>query len=310
METFKKYIMEKEDPIARIDRQRAEKKGSKNVVVAILAALAVILAVVLAVVASRDYKLVKELEQDKAELESRIVELKTDFDNLQSDYDYINTQLDSSREEVAMLVDRIKKTEATNRQQMRKYEKELGTLRSIMKSYVAQIDSLNTANRRLADELSNSKKELAKATGENKELSAKVENLSSKVATGSIVKARGLSAKAYNNSNKATDRSSRVKRLAVSLSLVENELAKKGPMTVYIVVKDPEGHQLLDGEGASFRLNGETVAASASREVDYQGQEVDMTIYLNNISDYVKGIYTIDVYTAKSQLGSIELLLR
>lgn len=302
--------MEKEDPIARIDRQRAEKKGSKNVVVAILAALAVILAVVLAVVASRDYKLVKELEQDKADLENRITELKTDFDNLQSDYDYINTQLDSSREEVAMLVDRIKKTEATNRQQMRKYEKELGTLRSIMRSYVAQIDSLNTANRRLADELSNSKKELAKATGENKELSAKVENLSSKVATGSIVKARGLSAKAYNNSNKVTDRSSRVKRLAVSLSLVENELAKKGPMTVYIVVKDPEGNQLLDGEGASFRLNGETVAASASREVDYQGQEVDMTIYLNNVSDYVKGIYTIDVYTAKSQLGSIELLLR
>lgn len=310
MKTLKKYIMEKEDPIARIDRQRAEKKGSKNVVVAILAALAVILAVVLAVVASRDYKLVKELEQDKADLENRITELKTDFDNLQSDYDYINTQLDSSREEVAMLVDRIKKTEATNRQQMRKYEKELGTLRSIMRSYVAQIDSLNTANRRLADELSNSKKELAKATGENKELSAKVENLSSKVATGSIVKARGLSAKAYNNSNKATDRSSRVKRLAVSLSLVENELAKKGPMTVYIVVKDPEGNQLLDGEGASFRLNGETVAASASREVDYQGQEVDMTIYLNNVSDYVKGIYTIDVYTAKSQLGSIELLLR
>lgn len=302
--------MEKEDPIARIDRQRAEKKGSKNVVVAILAALAVILAVVLAVVASRDYKLVKELEQDKADLENRITELKTDFDNLQSDYDYINTQLDSSREEVAMLVDRIKKTEATNRQQMRKYEKELGTLRSIMKSYVAQIDSLNTANRKLADELSSSKKELAKATGENKELSAKVESLSSKVATGAIVKARGLSAKAYNNSNKATDRSSRVKRLAVSLSLVENELAKKGPMTVYIRVKDPEGNLLLDGEGASFRLNGESVAASASREVDYQGKEVDMTIYLNNVSDYVKGIYTIDVYTDKAQLGSIELMLR
>lgn len=302
--------MEKEDPIARIDRQRAEKKGSKNVVVAILAALAVILAVVLAVVASRDYKLVKELEQDKADLENRITELKTDFDNLQSDYDYINTQLDSSREEVAMLVDRIKKTEATNRQQMRKYEKELGTLRSIMRSYVAQIDSLNTANRKLADELSSSKKELAKATGENKELSAKVESLSSKVATGAIVKARGLSAKAYNNSNKATDRSSRVKRLAVSLSLVENELAKKGPMTVYIRVKDPEGNLLLDGEGASFRLNGESVAASASREVDYQGQEVDMTIYLNNVSDYVKGIYTIDIYTDKAQLGSLELLLR
>lgn len=301
--------MEKEDPIARIDRQRAEKKGSKNVVT-ILGVLTGVLAIALAVVAIKDYKMVQELEQDKFDLEQRIIVLKSDFDNLQSDYDFINTQLDSSREEVAMLVDRIKKTEATNRKKMRQYEKELGTLRSIMKSYVVQIDSLNTANRRLADELSTSRKELAKATGENKALNAQVETLSSKVATGSIVKARGLSAKAYNGSNKVTDRSSRVKRLAVSLSLVENELAKKGPMTVYVRVKDPDGNLLLDGEGASFKLNGEAVAASASREVDYQGSEVDMIIYVNNIADYVKGIYTIEVFTNKSQLGSTELMLR
>ena len=237
--------MEKEDPIARIDRQRAEKKGSKNVVT-ILGVLTGVLAIALAVVAIKDYKMVQELEQDKFDLEQRIIVLKSDFDNLQSDYDFINTQLDSSREEVAMLVDRIKKTEATNRKKMRQYEKELGTLRSIMKSYVVQIDSLNTANRRLADELSTSRK----------------------------------------------------------------ELAKKGPMTVYVRVKDPDGNLLLDGEGASFKLNGEAVAASASREVDYQGSEVDMIIYVNNIADYVKGIYTIEVFTNKSQLGSTELMLR
>ncbi len=301
--------MPNEDPIARIDRERAEKKGSKTTVT-ILAVLTGVLACVLAVVAIKDYKMVKELEQDKYDLEQRITVLKSDFDNLQSDYDFINSQLDSSREEVNILVDRIKKTEATNRKKMRQYEKELGTLRSIMKSYVVQIDSLNTANKKLAEELSTSRKELAKATGENKALNEKVENLSSKVATGSIVKARGISVKAYNSSNKVTDRSSRVKRLAVSLSLVENELAKKGPMKVYVRAKDPEGNLLLDGEGATFKIGKDVVAASASREVDYQGAEVDMIIYVNNIEDYVKGIYTIDVYTDKAQLGSVELLLR
>lgn len=301
--------MPNEDPIARIDRERAEKKGSKTTVT-ILAVLTGVLACVLAVVAIKDYKMVKELEQDKSDLEQRITVLKSDFDNLQSDYDFINSQLDSSREEVNILVDRIKKTEATNRKKMRQYEKELGTLRSIMKNYVVQIDSLNTANKKLAEELSTSRKELAKATGENKALNEKVENLSSKVATGSIVKARGLSVKAYNSSKKVTDRSSRVKRLAVSLSLVENELAKKGPMKVYVRAKDPDGNLLLDGEGATFKIGKDVVAASASREVDYQGSEVDMIIYVNNIEDYVKGIYTIDVYTDKSQLGSAELLLR
>lgn len=304
--------MEKEDPIARIDRQRNEKKqnGSNKTIVIILAVVAAVLAVVLAVVATKSNKLVNELELDKASLEEQIGVLKTDFDNLQSDYDFINTQLDSSREEVAQLIDRIKKTEATNRQKMRQYEKELGTLRSIMKSYVVQIDSLNTQNRKLAAELTSSRQALAKATDENQALNAQVENLNSKVTAGSVIKARAISAKAYNASNKATDRSSRVKRLAVSLSLVENELAKKGPMNVYIVVKDPEGNQLLDGENAKFRLDGKTVPASASREVDYQGSEVDMIIYLNNVENYVKGIYTIDIYTAKSKLGSAELMLR
>lgn len=300
--------MTKEDPIARIERQEAQRKGKAPLI--ILAVLAAVLAVALAVVASRDYKMVKELEADKADLEERISVLKTDFDNLSSDYDFINTQLDSSREEVAMLVDRIKKTEATNRKKMREYEKELGTLRSIMKSYLVQIDSLNTANQRLASELSSSRKALAQAKGENQELASKVENLASKVETGSIVKARGIEVKAYNASNKVTDRSSRVKRLAVSLSLVENELARRGAMNVYIRVKDPDGVLLLDGENGSFKLGKEKVAASAFREVDYQGKELDMIIYLNNVEDYVKGIYTIDVYTDKSQLGSAELLLR
>ena len=197
--------MQKEDPIARAERIQANKKN--NVPVVILAVVAAILAIVLAVVATKDYKMVKELEQDKADLQERITALKTDFDNLTSDYDEINKQLDSSREEVALLVDRIKRTEATNRQKMRAYEKELGTLRSIMKSYVVQIDSLNSVNLRLSTELSNSRQELAEAKGQNQELTSKVNDLASKVATGSIVKARGIAVEAYNASEKKTDRS-------------------------------------------------------------------------------------------------------
>ena len=300
--------MQKEDPIARAERIQANKKN--NVPVVILAVVAAILAIVLAVVATKDYKMVKELEQDKADLQERITALKTDFDNLTSDYDEINKQLDSSREEVALLVDRIKRTEATNRQKMRAYEKELGTLRSIMKSYVVQIDSLNSVNLRLSTELSNSRQELAEAKGQNEELTSKVNDLASKVATGSIVKARGIAVEAYNTSEKKTDRSSRVKRLAVSLSLVENDLAKKGPMTVYVRVLDPDGNIVLDGTNASFYFEGEALQASASREVDYEGSEVDMIIYVNDVPEYVKGLYTVEVYSAQAKLGSAELMLR
>ena len=49
---------------------------------------------------------------------------------------------------------------------------------------------------------------------------------------------------------------------------------------------------------------------SASREVDYQGKEVDLSIYLNDIPLYVKGIYTVEAYTEQTLLGSAELMLR
>ena len=302
--------MEKEDPIARLEREKAEKKKGNRFTVTALAIVAIGLAVALAIIGSRDYKMVKELEADKADLTERISELQNDYANLSSDYDFINSQLDSSREEVAVLVSRIKSTEATNRAKMRQYEKELGTLRSIMRNYLVQIDSLNQQNIRLSEELSSTKKNLAAATGKNEELEAKNKEYAAQVATGSKVKARGIVCKAYNGSDKVTDRSSRVRRLAVELSLVENDLAKRGPMTIYIRVKDPDGNLLLDGTGASFTFQGEAVAATASREVDYEGTEVDMIIYVNDIPQFVKGVYTVDVYSGSGLLGSTELMLR
>ena len=130
------------------------------------------------------------------------------------------------------------------------------------------------------------------------------------MATGAKIKARGIVCKAYNGSDKVTDRSSRTRRLAVELSLVENDLAERGPITIYLRVKDPDGNLLLDGTGASFTLAGEAVAATASREVDYEGDEVDMIIYVNDIPQYVKGVYVADVYSAAGLLGSTELMLR
>lgn len=276
----------------------------------ILAVIAAGLAVSLGVVWFSKSKLVNELNEEKEDLTSQIVSLQTDYENLSSEYDAINMQLDSSREEVAQLVERIKKTDATNRAKMRQYEKELGTLRSIMKSYIVQIDSLNTLNHQLTVAAANARKAAAASDARNKELTAQVEGLSSQVAAGSILKARGLRIDAYSSADKIVDNSKRVARMLVTLSLVENEIAPKGPVRVYIRVLDPAGNLLQDGTGASFDFGGELVAATASREVDYQGKEVEMSIYVNNIPAYQKGIYTMEAYTTQSLLGTAEVLLR
>ena len=303
----------KEDPLERLDREERERKGRNTdlrKVMYVLIGLAALLAGALAYIWIQKSSLVKELEIEKQDLTEQIVALQSDYDNLSSDYDTINSQLDSSREEVAQLVERIKKTEATNRAQMRKYEKELGTLRSIMRNYITQIDSLNTLNHQLTADAAAARKEAAESRKVNKELTQQVENLSGQVAAGSVLKARGIRLDAYNASDNVTDRSSRVVRMLTTLSLVENDLAPRGPVRVYIRVKDPEGILLTNGTQVSFSYQGSKMMASASREVDYEGKEVEMSIYLNDIPSFTKGIYTVEAYTTQSFLGSAELLLR
>lgn len=296
----------KEDPIQRVEREQAAKKATSGKAKIV----AIVLAVVLAIVVVQDVTLCMQLNQDKIDLTERITALQQEYNNLSSDYEAINIQLDSSRQEVAGLIERIRQTEATNRAKMRQYEKELGSLRTIMRGYITQIDSLNNQNKRLAAELSERNTELAESTRQNKDLSAKVNNLSKKIEVGSVLKARALTVEAYNASAKVTDRSSRVKNVYVSMTLVENTLAPRGPVKVYVRLKDPEGTLLADGTNASFKFGGETLAASASREVEYNGAEVDLGIYVNNVTGYVKGVYTVEVFTSQAKLGSAELMLR
>ena len=304
--------MEREDPLERIERKERERKqnGGAKTVMFIMIAVAVLLGAALAYVLWQKNSLVGQLNLEKQELTEQIVALQSDYESLSSEYDAINLQLDSSREEVAQLVERIKKTEATDRAKIRQYEKELGTLRTIMRGYIVQIDSLNQLNHKLTVDAANARREAAEHRKRSEELSAQVEDLTGKVVTGSVIKARGIRMEAYNNANKVVDRSKNVARLLVTLSLVENALAEQGPIRVYVRVKDPDGNLLDDGRNTTFVLDGQTLAATASREVDYVGQEVELSIYVNNIPSYTKGIYTVEAYTTQARLGEAELMLR
>ena len=301
-----------EDPLERIEREERERKENKGprTVMIILAVVAVALACVLGYMLYQRNSLLKDLETEKAELAQQMVALQQDFDSLNSDYESINHQLDTSREQVALLIEKLSKTEATNRAKIRQYEKELGTLRSIMKGYIVQIDSLNTLNKKLTADAAAARREAAESRAANEQLTQQVESLASQVSAGKILKARGISLLAHYSNDKTGDRHSRVRYMTANLSLVENSLADKGPVRIYVRVKDPEGILLNNTESTSFTAGGEVLQATASREVDYEGNEVDLTIYINDTGEFVKGVYTLEVYTEQSLLGRAECMLR
>ena len=163
----------------------------KKIMYALIAAV-VVLGGVLAYIWYQKSSLVKELTLEKEDLTAQMIALQNDYETLSSEYDDINLQLDSSRIEVQLLIEKMQKTEATNRSKIRQYEKELGTLRSIMRNYVVQIDSLNKLNQKLTADAAEARRQAAESKRRTEELSREVEDLSGRVATGAVLKAYNL----------------------------------------------------------------------------------------------------------------------
>ncbi|MDD2594519.1 MAG: hypothetical protein PHD11_01720 [Bacteroidales bacterium] len=254
--------------------------------------------------------IIKDLNVEKSDLTNELVSLQNDYASLTTTNETINAELTVEKEKVEQLIERIQNTEATNRTKIRQYEKELGTLRSIMKGYIVQIDSLNTLNIALREEASAARQEAQESKKQYDELRTTTDEYAKQVTAGAVIKARAISVVAINSSNKETDRSSRVQKLKTCLSLIENSIAEKGPKVIYIRVTGPDGILIAGDQQRIFEVGGEEMIYSASREVDYQGEEVEICIYFANPQGFVKGVYTVDVYSSEIKLGSADIMLR
>ena len=283
-------------------------KKTKYLIIALSAIAVVLLGVLIFVLIDRN-TLVNDLTLEKEDLTAQMVQLQQDYSNLSSTNDALNTELMLEKEKVAQLIERVKNTEATNRSQLRKYEKELGTLRSIMRGYIKQIDSLNTLNIQLREAAAIAKKEAKDSKNKYEDLKSATEELGKRVELGSVVKGRALFAVGINKTGKATDRSSRTAQIKTCINLVENEIAKKGLRMVYVRIKGPDGI-LMTQEQQPFSVGGEELLYSACREVDYQGSEIEVCIYFDYADLFTKGVYNIEVYTTEGKLGAIDLLLK
>jgi len=284
-------------------------KKLKNLVIA-LAVIAVLLAAFLVYIWIDRNKMVSDLTVEKDQLTEQTVQLKDEYSLLSTNNDSLNTQLTREREKVDQLIDRVKKTEATNRYKLRQYEKELGTLRTIMRSYIVQIDSLNTLNTHLRKETAAAKDEVKETKQKYQELQSTTDEYARQVQKGAVLKGRGISMIAITAANKETDRSSRAIKLKTCMNLVENSIASKGPRKVYIRIKGPDGILMTGASQQIFNLGQDQMIYSAVREVDYQGSELEVCIYFTNNAAFVKGVYNVDVFTEEGKLGSADLLLR
>jgi predicted nuclease with TOPRIM domain len=295
-----------------------ENSGSgKSKAVVLLSFLIVVLVIVLAVVAWKYNQQVKNSEDiqtmltsEKDSITNKLQGLMKDYKTLETNNDSINQKLQQEQTRVKKLLAQVQSERNISYTKIKEYQRELGTLRTIMKDLLHDVDSLNAMNQQLIVENVKIKEEATTAKKTVKELEQKTEELSSQVEKGSIIKARSVVAMAVSRKGNEVTRARRVEKIRVCFTLSENSIAKPGVRDAYIRILGPDQFILAKAETDLFDFNGEKIVFSAKREVDYQNQDVDLCIYYDSKGDLAAGKYQATVYLDGNLVGSSEFTLK
>lgn len=248
----------------------------------------------------------KVLTEEKDSLANELVLLMHGYDTLKTNNDTLNAKLIEEQEKI----ERLLSINASNAQLIRTYKKEIGTMREIMKSYIVQIDSLNTRNKLLIAENLEIKEQINRVEQSNQELSKVREELSTKVEIASVIQAKDIRPTPLNQKRKETDRVSRMVNLMVCFTLRENAIAEAGSKTVYMRVLRPDSLLVTISPDNVFQAGDDNLIYTESRTVDYLNQDVEMCIYVDNNGDFIEGTYSVELYLEGALIGTGSFMLR
>ena len=310
MEENREYNPSQYDDDDRTDPRKSAKsiRGYQTIIV--------ILAVILAALSILYFNIHRQQRQeydlllvDRDSIKSNLSHLMDDFDNLQISNDSISQSLGLERTRADSLMERLTKERSWNYAKIKKYEKEIGTMRTIMRSYLRQIDSLNTLNKNLIKENVSYRKEISSANLRAEMAEEKAAELDNKVRIGAVLRARDISLTALNVNSREVTRVKNASRLRVDFVLSANELAEPGNKAIYVRITSPDGYVLTTEAMPTFDFEGERLSYSAMREVDYQNQDLDVGIFYTS-KGFTAGTYRIQLYCEGRLIGQAEIAMR
>ncbi|MEN9301705.1 MAG: hypothetical protein RL264_134 [Bacteroidota bacterium] len=249
-------------------------------------------------------------------------DLKTDFKNMLATYDKLiakdKTQADSLNIQKAKIQELINKLESNKRlsaRELMKVRQENETLRGIMRSYVRQIDSLNTLNIQLTSKLDETTTKLSETSTERDLFRKEADDKGALVKKGAKLTAAGISSEALrmklNKTTEPTDKAKSAIQFRSSFTIVENTLASPGKKSVYMQIIGPDGQTMQSRTSATVDIDGSTIPYSDKKEIDYQNQSVDVTIYYDLKGETAqKGNYKVRIYCDGNLIGTDSFTLK
>ena len=249
-------------------------------------------------------------------------DLKTDFQNMLKTYDALiqkdESKADSlniQKEKIQKLINEINTNKKMSASQLFQLRKENETLRSIMKSYVMQIDSLNTLNLKLTSDLVQTTSKLTSTAVERDQYKQDAEEKTEQVKKGSRLQAYNFSSEGLkmklNNTTEPTNRARTVIQMRSTFTISENPITAPGKKSVYMQIINPDGKTLQSRSSNTITTDLGTIAYSDKKEIDYQNQRVDLSIFYDlKGEEALKGNYKVKIYCEGILIGTDSFTLK
>ena len=245
------------------------------------------------------------LTEERDSLENELKHMVAAYDTMKTSNDTLNANLEKEKKRIIQLL----AINASNAQVIKKYRSEITTMREIMKSYIVQIDSLNSRNKLLVAENTQFRQEIVKVQNTNVQLEKEKEELTTKVETASVIQAKNIVAAALNKKRKETNRINLMESLRVCFTLRENAIARAGQKEVFMRVIRPDSLVITGSPDNLFDYRGNKIIYSEKRSADYMNQDLEMCIFLTNTDDFIVGNYSIELYLEDNLIGRTTFML-
>lgn len=271
-----------------------------------------------------------QLEKEKAEMDEALSgyidvtteDLKTDFQNMLDTYDQLIEKdaskadsLNAQKDRINELMAELKDTKNRSYSQINRLKKENDQLRGIMKNYLYTIDSLNTLNVNLTSELDEKNTRLTETETERDKLKTQAEKNAELLTKGGKLNAFNFNTVALryriNGNTHEVNRAGRADVLSSTFTIGENTIAQTGDKIIYMQITDPNGQVIFSKPNNVVNVSGKEIIYTDKREINYQGQQIDMTIVHNlQGGEVASGNFEVKIFADGALIGKDSFTLK
>jgi len=288
---------------------RDKKDKNRVIVIGCLSAILVILLIFFLVERSENKKHIAAIHEEKEMLELELTELSHNYDDLKTTNDTLNEKLLQEQEKIALLMDKMKKFRDNSYAEINRYKQEIGTLKTVLRSYIVQIDSLNQLNQRLTQENTEVRQQMNWVRERNQRLENQQKDMKEVIARASALRTENFIVYPVNKKDKEVNWK-KCFNLKAEFVITKNITAKRGERVIYLRLKRPDDKVIAFSEKSFFKYQNASLTYSAKREITYEGERLEMAIYWPNDGSLVKGKYTAELFSDNELIGTTEFTLK